>query len=76
MRLNDFILEKIKEQGFTQKYIAEQINVKYNSFNHRMRNDSLTAYDILKIGRLLNIDLEKEKHNIKEGVGKNENEIK
>ena len=52
------IIERILyRQGRSKVWAARQCAINYKTFIDRMKNDRLTAYDILHLAREMNIDL-------------------
>lgn len=57
MQLGEYIENIIEEQGRTKKWVADSIDINYKTFVDRIKNDRLTGNDLVRIGKLLNVDL-------------------
>ncbi|HCL4455203.1 TPA: hypothetical protein N2D10_003230 [Clostridium botulinum] len=64
MNVADIIANTIKNQGREIKWVAERIEIPYTSFLYKLKKDSFSAAELVKIGKLLNIDLEELKNKI------------
>lgn len=64
MNIANVISETIEEQRHDIKWVAEKVNVPYTTFLYKLKNDNFLAAELLKIGKLLNIDLEELKNKI------------
>jgi hypothetical protein len=47
----------LRRQGRTKIWLAKQCAINYKTFVDRMKNDRLTAYDLLNISVALEVDL-------------------
>lgn len=57
MHLGKYITELIKSQGREKIWVAAQTKVRYRTLLYRLERDGLLAKDLLKISKLINIDL-------------------
>lgn len=64
MNVADYILETIESQGRAKAWVAEQTNIQYRTFLYKLQKDSFTALELLKLSKVLNIDLEKLKEKV------------
>lgn len=64
MDIAEYIEQVRKNQGRTKTWVAEQININYKTFVDRVTHNRFTADDLIKISKVLNIDLEKMKGEI------------
>lgn len=65
MNIGRHISHILESQGRSKIWMSEQIGINYKTFVDRLKNDRLTAYDLLRIGRVLNIRLDEVKNQIK-----------
>lgn len=65
MNIGEHIARILKQQGRSKIWMSEQIGINYKTFVDRLKNDRLTAYDLLVIGKVLNVDLNEVKNQIK-----------
>ncbi|GAA0082878.1 hypothetical protein [Clostridium sp. CTA-6] len=64
MNVAQVIIETIKDQRHDIKWVAEKVEIPYTTFLYKLKNDNFLAEELLKIGKLLNIDLEELKNKI------------
>jgi len=64
LNIGEYIKEEIKNQGRTQKWVAEKIEMDVNTFNRKINNDTFAADELIKIAKILNIDLNKLKEEL------------
>lgn len=64
MDLGKHISDIIEDQGRDKKWVSEQIKVNYRTFLYRLEKDGLLAKDLLKLSKVLNINLEELKGEI------------
>ena len=64
MRLSDKISEIIENQGRSRSWVAERADIKYRTFLDKLERNSFSGEELLKLGRVLNIDLNKMKEEI------------
>ena len=58
MNIARFIEERIKNQGLRKNWVAERIGVNYKTFVARLKQDNLTAQDLVNLSKLLNFSLD------------------
>lgn len=59
MRVSEKIKYLIDNNGLKQKWIASKIAVPNNTLSYKLSNNTFSAEELLKIGVVLNIDLNK-----------------
>lgn len=59
-----YISNVLKEQGRQKTWLAAQLNISKEGLNYKIREDAFRANELIKISRMLNIDLEKMKEEI------------
>jgi len=64
MNLADYISSIIEQQGRTKVWVAEQIDMKYKTFFDKLTRNTIKGDELLKIAKVLNIDLEELKKKI------------
>lgn len=64
MNLGQYIADIIEQQGRTKVWVAEQINMNYKTFVDKITRDTLKGIELLRIAKVLNIDLEELKEKI------------
>jgi len=64
MNTGQYILSVLKDQGRSQVWLADKLGVHEKTFSNKLRRNSITGDELLKIAKLLNIDLEKLKNEI------------
>jgi len=64
MNTGQYILSVLKDQGRSQVWLADKLGVHEKTFSNKLRRNSITGDELLKIAKLLNIDLEKLKNDI------------
>ena len=64
MNTGQYILLILKDQGRSQVWLADKLGVHEKTFSNKLRRNSITGDELLKIAKLLNIDLEKLKNEI------------
>ncbi|TPF17994.1 hypothetical protein [Priestia megaterium] len=57
MKINDYILEKIADQGRKKTWISDKTGINYKSLITKLRTDCFTAYDLMEVSKVLHIDL-------------------
>jgi len=66
MKINEIILEKIEDQGRRKTWVADRTGINYKSLITKLRTDCFTAYDLIKVAKILHIDLNEIKDNYRE----------
>lgn len=64
MTIGEYLKKEIEGQGRTQVWISEKIGLDKQSFNRKIKNSTFTADELIKISKLLNIDLNKMKEEL------------
>lgn len=64
MNLGEYITNVIEDQGRTKIWVAEQSEINYKTFVDKLTRDSFTGKELLKIAKVLNINLEELKNQI------------
>lgn len=59
MKLSEYIEEARKNQGATKVWVATQTNINYKTFVDKLTYNRFTADELLRIAKVLNIDLNK-----------------
>ncbi len=62
--LSKHITETIQQQGRTKTWVAEQSRINYKTFVDKLSRNTLKGEDLLRIGRVLGIDLNELKNKI------------
>jgi hypothetical protein len=55
--LNELILDIIERQYITKTWLSDRVGLNNKTLNDKLNNDRLKAYDLLKMAKVLNIDL-------------------
>lgn len=59
------LIEQIRQDnGQTKVWIADKADINYKTFVDKMKRDTFTGYELLKIAKVLNINLEELKKEI------------
>jgi len=64
MNTGQYILSVLKDQGRSQVWLADKLGVHEKTFSNKLRRNSITGDELLKIAKLLSIDLEKLKNEV------------
>jgi len=64
MNLGEYISSVIEQQGRTKVWVSEQIDMNYKTFVDKLTRDTIKGVELLRIAKVLNIDLEKLKKEI------------
>lgn len=67
MDIGEYIQNVLDEQGRSQVWLADKLGVHDKTFSGKLKRNSITAEELLKIAVILNIDLEKLKGNLERG---------
>lgn len=62
MNLGEHIANIIEQQGRTKVWVAEQSEINYKTFVDKLSRDSFTGKELLRIAKVLGIDLEELKN--------------
>lgn len=57
MTIAEMIAREIDKQGRTNKWVAEQVGIKEVTFSLKVKKDRFTAAELVRIGILLDLDL-------------------
>jgi hypothetical protein len=68
MKICEYIDEIIEEQGRRKDWVAERSGIKYKTFLDKLDKDTFTAYELVSLGKLLDIDL----NDMKKVINKND----
>jgi hypothetical protein len=66
MNISEYINQKIEEQGRQKNWIAEQLGTNYKTFCYRLKNNSLTAEELIKLSDILGFDMNELKKYLRE----------
>jgi hypothetical protein len=55
--LSNYIAEVIKDKGHTKTWVAEKSDINYKTFVDKLTRDTITGKELLRIARVLGIDL-------------------
>jgi hypothetical protein len=58
MDLGKYILSLLNEQGRSQTWLADKLNINVKTFSGKLKRNSITGEEILQIGYWLNINLD------------------
>jgi len=64
MNLGEYISNIINQQGRTKVWVAEKSNINYKTFVDKLTRDTITGKELLRIAKVLNINLEELKKEI------------
>jgi len=64
MNLGQHISNIIKQKGHTKTWVADKADINYKTFVDKMKRDTFNAYELLKLAKVLNINLEELKKEI------------
>ena len=62
--LSNYIAEVIKEKGHTKTWVAEKSDINYKTFVDKLTRDTITGKELLRIARVLGINLEELKEKV------------
>lgn len=68
MKICEYIEEIIEDQGRRKDWTAEKSGIKYKTFLDKLEKDTFTAYELISIGKLVDIDLNEFKNMTNGGV--------
>ena len=57
MKLNEYIESILKEQERSKSWLADKLDINSKTFLGKMKRNSITAEELLKIGEILNLNL-------------------
>lgn len=64
MDIGEYIQNILDEQGRSQVWLADKLEIHDKTFSGKLKRNSITAEELLKIAIILNIDLEKLKESL------------
>ena len=64
MTIAEYILEVLQSQERPKTWLAEKIDISKQTIRYKFNNNSFTAEDLIKIAKVLNINLEELKDKI------------
>lgn len=59
MTVSEYIEQTITEQGRQKTWLAEKLGITKQVLNYKFTNNSFTAEELITLGKLLSIDLNK-----------------
>lgn len=62
--ISNYIADTIRQQGRKNNWVAAQCNISYSTFMNKLANNTFTAIELVEIGKVLNLDLNKLKERI------------
>ena len=54
-----YIVKTLKEQGRSKKWLCETIGINYKTFMRKIKKNSFSATELIKIAKVLDINLNK-----------------
>lgn len=64
MDIGEYIQQVLKEQGRSQVWLADKIGIHDKTFSGKLKRNSITGEELLKIAKVLGINLEELKGEI------------
>lgn len=64
MTVAESILKVLKSQERSKSWLAEKIDISKQTIHYKFKSNSFTAEDLLKVAKVLNINLEELKNQI------------
>ena len=65
MKVAEYINKVIEDQGRNKTWVADRCEINYKTFVDKLKNNRFTADDLLKVSKVLNINLENMKEELK-----------
>jgi hypothetical protein len=62
MNLGKYIIEVLEQQGRSKTWLADKMNINVKTFVGKLKRDSITGQELLRMAEILNIDLEELKN--------------
>lgn len=62
MNLGEYIASVIERQGRTKTWVSDKSGINYKTFVDKLNRDSITGKELLRIAKVLNINLEELKN--------------
>lgn len=66
MHIGKIVLEKLKYEGKTQMWLAEKLNIPKSTLSGKLKADTLTAIELIKIDLLIDLKYEMIKRKVEE----------
>ena len=57
MDIGKYIKNILESKGYTQRQLADKLNIDEKRFSYRLTNNSLSAQELIEIAEILNLDL-------------------
>ena len=64
MKSNELILKELDKLKRSKKWLAEEINISRSTLQYKLDNNTVSGDELILIGKILNIDLNKAKEDI------------
>jgi hypothetical protein len=64
MKASEYIDKVIEDQGRTKAWVASKSDINYKTFIDKLKHDRFTADELLLIGKVLNLDLNRIKEEL------------
>ena len=64
MNLGEYISNIIEQQGRTKTWVADLSNINYKTFVDKLTRDTITGKELLRVAKVLGINLEELKNKI------------
>lgn len=64
MEIGKYISKVLEEQGRQQKWLADKLNISEARLSYKIKNNAIKADELIKISKILNINLEKMKEEV------------
>ncbi|WP_182006360.1 hypothetical protein [Priestia aryabhattai] len=58
MKISEYIEYHIKDQGRTKVWVADRTEINYKSLITKLRTDCFTAYDLVKVSKVLHFSVD------------------
>jgi len=68
MNLGKYIADVIEQQGRTKTWVADKVDINYKTFVDKLTRDTITGKELLRIARVLGINLEELKEKVWGGL--------
>lgn len=75
MNIGTIILEKLKYEGKSQAWLARRLDIAKSSLNGKLKNNTLSAIEFIKIDALLDLNYEQIKEEVLEDMNNDLNII-
>lgn len=64
INLGEYITQVIEQQGRTKVWVAEKSDINYKTFVDKLTRDTITGKELLRVSKVLNINLEELKSKV------------